>query len=86
MRSIPQAILERSQSLKEGEVLAPKEFFHLGSRAAVDQVLCRLVKAGQLMRVARGAYVALVRTKNRTRAPSTASVVKSIAAQGKQGI
>ncbi|MFO7038597.1 DUF6088 family protein [Pseudomonas aeruginosa] len=86
MRSIPQAILERSQSLKEGEVLAPKEFLHLGSRAAVDQAFCRLVKSGQMMRVARGIYVSPVRTNSRTRAPSVASVVKSVAAQGKHGI
>ncbi|WJV23201.1 MULTISPECIES: DUF6088 family protein [Pseudomonas] len=86
MPSIPKAILERSQSLKEGEVLAPKEFLHLGSRAAVDQAFCRLVKAGQMMRVARGTYVAPVRTNGCTKVPSIMSVMKSIAAQGKHGI
>src|SRR3990167_2704574 len=86
MRSIPQAILERSQSLSEGGVLAPKEFLHLGSRAAVDQAFCRLAKAGQLMRIARGIYVAPVREKDQARAPSAESLAKSIAAQGKQCI
>jgi hypothetical protein len=86
MRSIPQAIFERSQSLSEGGVLAPKEFLHLGSRAAVDQAFCRLARAGQLMRIARGIYVAPVREKDRTRAPSAESLAKSIAAQGKQCI
>ena len=84
MRSIPQAILERSQSLSEGGVLAPKEFLHLGSRAAVDQAFCRLAKTGQLMRIARGIYVAPVREKDQTRAPSAESLAKSIAAQGKR--
>ncbi len=86
MRSIPSAILERSQSLAEGSVIAPKEFLHLGSRAAVDQAFCRLAKAGQLLRVARGIYAALVRTQKDQRAPSTESVVKSIGLQGKQAI
>jgi len=86
MRSIPQAILQRSQSLSEGGVLAPKEFLHLGSRAAIDQAFCRLAKAGQLMRIARGTYVVPVRANSRTRVPSTESLVKSIAAQGKQCI
>ena len=86
MRSIPQAILERSQSLSEGGVLAPKEFLHLGSRAAVDQAFCRLAKAGQLMRIARGIYVAPVREKDQARAPSAESLAKSIAAQGRQCI
>lgn len=86
MRSIPKEILERSQSLKEGGVLAPKEFLHLGSRAAVDQAFCRLVKAGRLMRVARGTYVAPAHRDGMPKGPSAESVAKSIAAQGKQAI
>lgn len=84
MKSIPKAILERCQSLTEGAVLAPKEFLHLGSRAAVDQAFCRLVKAGRLMRIARGAYVAPVRNETGHQAPSVESVASSISAQGKQ--
>ncbi|MBK8010127.1 MAG: type IV toxin-antitoxin system AbiEi family antitoxin domain-containing protein [Deltaproteobacteria bacterium] len=37
-------------------VCTPKDFLDLGSRAAVDQALSRLTKAGQLRRVARGLY------------------------------
>lgn len=86
MSSIPKAILERGLSLSEGEVLAPKEFLHLGSRAAVDQAFCRLAKSGHVMRVARGTYVLPVRTEKCTKAPSVASVMKSIASQGKNVI
>lgn len=86
MQSIPKTILERSRSLPEGGVLAPREFLHLGSRAAVDQAFSRLVKAGHLMRVCRGIYVAPARTKNRTRMPSVEVVTRSIAAQGKEAI
>lgn len=86
MRSLPKVILSHSESLNEGGVIAPKEFLHLGSRAAVDQALSRLVKAGHLLRVARGIYAVPVRTERTVRAPSTESVVKAIAALGKQTI
>lgn len=84
MRSLPKAILERSQALPEGGVLAPKEFLHLGSRAAVDQAFCRLVKSGHLMRVARGIYCAPVRDQENLHAPSMESLVQAMAVQGKQ--
>jgi len=86
MSSIPSAIRERSQLLRNGGVLAPKEFLHLGSRAAVDQAFCRLVKAGHLVRVARGIYALPLSIKSRGRAPSAESVAKSIAAWKKQTI
>jgi len=86
MTSVPKAIIERCQSLKEGVVIAPKEFLHLGSRAAVDQAFSRLVKAGRLMRVARGTYVSPVFDDLGNRAPSLDSVADSISAQGKQAI
>ncbi|RMP31109.1 hypothetical protein [Pseudomonas coronafaciens] len=35
-------------------MLSAKEFLHLGSRAAVDQALSRLAKAGRLIRATRG--------------------------------
>lgn len=84
MRSLPKAILERSQALAEGGVLAPKEFLHLGSRAAVDQAFCRLVKSGHLMRVARGVYCVPVRDQENLHAPSMESLVQAMAMQGKQ--
>ncbi len=37
-------------------VCTPKDFLDLGSRAAVDQALSRLVKAGRLRRAGRGLY------------------------------
>ncbi|MFG9007920.1 DUF6088 family protein [Pseudomonas aeruginosa] len=58
MNSVPQAILERSRLLPEGSILAPKEFLHLGSRAAVDQAFSRLAKSGVLLRITRGLYAA----------------------------
>ena len=39
-----------------GSVFTPAEVLHLGSRAAVDQGLSRLAKAGRIKRLARGLY------------------------------
>lgn len=81
MTMLPESILLHAQSLPEGGVLSPKEFLHLGSRAAVDQALCRLAKQGKLLRVARGTYVTPVSSRFGTRAPSPEKVVDALAAQ-----
>lgn len=79
MNTLPEAVLLHAQSLPEGGTLSPKEFLHLGSRAAVDQALSRLTKEGKLMRVARGIYVAPVSGRFGMRAPSPEKVVESLA-------
>ncbi|MCY4269654.1 MAG: DUF6088 family protein [Gammaproteobacteria bacterium] len=81
MKTSPEAILRRIRSLGEGEVVSPKEFLHLGSRAAVDQSFCRLTKAGKLLRVARGDYVVPVASRFGPRAPAPGKVVGSLAAR-----
>lgn len=81
MTTLPQAILQHARSLPEGGVLSPKEFLHLGSRAAIDQALCRLTKEGTLMRVARGTYVVPVSSRFGTRPPAPEKVVQAMAAQ-----
>jgi len=81
MNTLPETILSHARSLPEGGVLSPKEFLHLGSRAAVDQAFSRLTKEGKLLRVARGAYVAPVSSRFGTRAPAPERVIKALAAQ-----
>lgn len=81
MTTLPESILLHAQSLPEGGVVLPKEFLHLGSRAAVDQALCRLAQQGKLLRVARGTYVMPVSSRFGTRAPSPEKVVNALAAQ-----
>ena len=81
MTTLPESILLHAQSLPEGGVLSPKEFLHLGSRAAVDQALSRLTKEGTLLRVGRGTYVNPVSNRFGTRAPAPEKVVESLAAQ-----
>ena len=81
MNTLPQTVLRHAQSLPEGSVLSPKDFLHLGSRAAVDQALSRLSREGGLLRVGRGAYVCPVSSRFGTRPPAPARVVESLAAQ-----
>lgn len=81
MNTLPETILTQAHSLPEGGLLSPKEFLHLGSRAAVDQAFSRLAMAGKLLRVARGAYVAPVSSRFGTRPPSPEKVVQSLAEQ-----
>lgn len=79
MSTLPRTIEQAARSLPEGGVLSPKEFLHLGSRAAVDQAFSRLTRAGKLIRVARGAYVAPVSSRFGTRAPSPEKFLESLA-------
>jgi hypothetical protein len=81
MNTLPETILAHARSQPEGGVLSPKEFLHLGSRAAVDQAFSRLAKEGRLLRVARGTYVAPVSSRFGTRAPAPHKVVSALAAQ-----
>lgn len=79
MSVVMNAIEQQALTLGEGGVLSPKEFLHLGSRATIDQSFTRLVKAGKLIRVGRGAYVAPVVSKFGQRAPAPERVVASLA-------
>lgn len=78
MSQLAQSILLHAQSLPEGGLLSPKEFLHLGSRAAIDQTLSRLAREGKLLRVGRGAYALPVKGRFGVRPPSTESVVEAI--------
>lgn len=56
MKPMVDQILSRVRRRGRGAVFTPKDFLDLGSRAAVDQALSRLVKAGGIRRLARGIY------------------------------
>ena len=81
MSKLPETILLHALSLPEGGVLSPKEFLHLGNRAAIDQAFSRWTQEGKLLRVARGIYVAPVSSRFGTRAPSPEKVTQSLAVQ-----
>lgn len=78
MSQITENILSVAQTLPEGGLLSPKEFLHLGSRAAVDQALTRLTREGVLLRIGRGTYAAPVHGRFGSRPPSTEAVVHAI--------
>lgn len=78
MSTLVHSILSQAQSLPEGGLLSPKEFLHLGSRAAIDQALSRLAREGRLLRVGRGAYSLPVQGRFGVRPPSAQSVMQAL--------
>jgi hypothetical protein len=50
------AIKHAIEALPEGKAFTAKELLQLGTRAAVDQTLYRMVKTGEVIRLARGIY------------------------------
>jgi hypothetical protein len=54
--SVPDRIMQRARTRGRGGVFTPSDFLDVAGRAAVDQGLSRLVKAGKLRRLARGLY------------------------------
>ena len=71
---LAQQILAYASTLAEGAPLTAKGFLHLGTRAAIDQALSRLSRAGKLMRSGRGLYVLPVESRFGTRPPSPEKV------------
>jgi hypothetical protein len=56
MADLSLRLMDRVNSRALGAVFSPRMFDDLGTRAAVDQVLSRLTKAGKIRRIARGVY------------------------------
>src|SRR5260370_23170057 len=52
----PDRIMQRARAGGRGGVFTPTDFLDVAGRSAVDQALSRLVKGGQLRRLARGLY------------------------------
>jgi hypothetical protein len=56
IRSIDSAMLARIRRYGRGSVFVPADFLDVGSRAAVDQALHRLVQKRTIRRIGRGIY------------------------------
>ena len=69
MRGLPKRIMEHAEALPEATPLCPAALLHLGNRAAVDQALWRLARAGRLMRICQGVYMRPIETRFGLRAP-----------------
>ena len=63
MPSLPKRIMEHASGLPEATPICPAALLHLGKRAAVDQALARLARAGRLMRICQGVYMHPVETR-----------------------
>lgn len=54
--SVPDRVMKRVRASGRGSVFTPSDFLTVAPRSSVDQALSRLVKGGQLRRLARGLY------------------------------
>jgi hypothetical protein len=78
MKRLTESVLEETATLPEGTPITAKMLLRLGSRAALDQALSRLVRRGKLLRAGRGVYVAPVSSRFGSRAPSAQKVVEEL--------
>lgn len=81
MEPLVAAVINYVGKTPEGVPVAAKELLHLGTRAAVDQALSRLVRRGGLLRVGRGLYVRPIEGRFGVRPPEPAAVVQAIVEQ-----
>tara|TARA_R110000737_G_scaffold237694_2_gene250011 strand:+ start:4348 stop:4977 length:630 start_codon:yes stop_codon:yes gene_type:complete len=54
--SVPDRVMRRVRASGRGSVFTPSDFLAVAARSSIDQALSRLVKGGQLRRLARGLY------------------------------
>ena len=80
MPSLSKRIMEHAAALPEAAPLCPGALLHLGSRAAVDQALSRLARAGRLLRICRGVYMRPVETRFGFCAPNVEKAIVTLAA------
>ena len=83
MSDLKQAVVDRIGGGPPAQVWTPVDFLDLGSRAAVDKVVQRLVAAGQLRRIDRGLYDT-PRLNRLTKQPAVADYRQIIDALGRR--
>jgi hypothetical protein len=86
METLSTRILAEVAVLPEAAPIYAKGLLHLGSRAAIDQALSRLVRRGQLLRAGRGLYVRPIETRFGPRAPSVEVVLNALQAETGEAI
>ena len=80
MHGLPKRIMEHASSLAEATPICSATLLHLGKRAAVDQALTRLARAGHLMRVCQGVYMCPVETRFGQCAPRIGKALDALSA------
>lgn len=83
MQDLKQTVAGRIAEAPTGQVWTPVDFLDLGSRAAVDKVLQRLVQQAQLRRIDRGLYD-VPRVNRLTSQPAVADYRRIIDAIGRR--
>src|SRR5260370_11742614 len=82
MAGLTLKVLKRLKAANPGAAFTPKAFGDLGNRAAVDQALSRLTKAGKIRRIFRGVYdIPKTHPALGPLSPDPDAVAKAIAAQ-----
>ena len=79
MPSLSRCITEHAEALPEATPLCSGTLLHLGSRAAVDQALSRLARAGRLLRICRGIYMRPIETRFGMRPPIVEKAIPALA-------
>lgn len=77
--SIAKRIMERAEALPEATPICPNALLDLGSRAAVDQALSRLVREERLDRIFPGIYMRTIGTRFGLRSPDLAKALHALA-------
>lgn len=77
--TVAKSIMEFLRSRRRGEPVCAKQLLHLGSRAAVDQALARLVRRGKLVRISRGFYATSAKSRFGPLPPNAGEAVEAIA-------
>ena len=80
MRGLPKRIMAHASALPEAAPICPGTLLHLGRRAAVDQALARLARAGHLMRICQGVYMRPVETRLGRCSPRIGKAIETLSA------
>jgi predicted transcriptional regulator of viral defense system len=82
VRNTTKSVWRKIRAKHRGWVFTPREFATLGSRAAIDQTLSRLQRAGKIRRLASGIYeFPRVHPRIGVLSPSPEAVAKAMAAR-----
>lgn len=79
MLTLTEQVLKQAAGLPEGMPISARDFLHLGTRAAVDQVLSRSARKGKLLRIGRGLYVFPVESRWGLIFPPVSKIIAGLA-------
>ncbi|MGV7030524.1 DUF6088 family protein [Methylobacterium symbioticum] len=79
MKPLSHSVRAALRRKREGSVITAESLSKLGTRSAIDQTLSRLAAKGEIMRIARGAYVVPRKGEFGSFPPSAERVVRSMA-------